>query len=315
MSGSEPPAAVDDRPLPAHPGGPGRPGGGGAQGALAWLGVAALVASAAVGGNLVGLRDRLWGSEARRPRAPAVSREADGPATTAVERPQTLVRSQPWWQEVATLEGQGPTRSRVTIDDAALQWRVRGSCPSGRLVVTVAGRPKPVLDAACAGGEAEPGYATRSGALDLEVAAEGRWRLEVEQQVDVPLEEPPLAAMSAPGTRVVATGDFYRMDQTGQGTVTVYRLADGSHALRLDRFFVTANVDLEITFSPLEAPRTTSEFMGAPWVRAAPLDITAGSLNFAVPPGVDPAGYRSVVIWCPLIDSAYAAATLVPASP
>lgn len=37
-------------------------------------------------------------------------------------------------------------------------------------------------------------------------------------------------------------------------------------------------------------------------------------MNFAVPAEVDPAQYRSVVIWCPLIDSAYAAATLVPGS-
>jgi hypothetical protein len=33
-------------------------------------------------------------------------------------------------------------------------------------------------------------------------------------------------------------------------------------------------------------------------------------MNFLVPAGVDPSRYRSVVIWCPLITSAYAAATL-----
>jgi hypothetical protein len=41
--------------------------------------------------------------------------------------------------------------------------------------------------------------------------------------------------------------------------------------------------------------------------------VTAGSLNFMVPAGVGPNQYRSVVVWCPLIDSAYAAVTLRPA--
>lgn len=186
-------------------------------------------------------------------------------------------------------------------------------CQSGRLVVTVPGRPKPVLEAPCTGADTPFGYATKAGAINLKVAAEGPWKLHVEQQVDVPLEEAPLPAMSAPGTKAVFKGDFYRMDQTGKGTITVYRLVDGSHALRLDDFFVSANVDLEITFSPLEAPRTTPEFMGTSWVKAAPLDITAGSLNFNGPADVDPASYKSVVIWCPLINSAYAAATLQPA--
>jgi hypothetical protein len=103
---------------------------------------------------------------------------------------------------------------------------------------------------------------------------------------------------------------LYRMDQVGTGTLNIYQTGDGRHLLRLDSFFVTANVDLELRFSPLEAPRTTEQFMGSPSVWAAPLDVTTGSLNFTLPPDVDPAPYRSVVVWCPIIDSAYAAATL-----
>jgi len=44
----------------------------------------------------------------------------------------------------------------------------------------------------------------------------------------------------------------------------------------------------------------------------APLEITVGSLNFSLPADIDPMQYKSVVIWCRLIDSAYAAATLKP---
>ena len=316
MSTTEPPAAVDPAQAPPEPEAepPDGPATGTRHHPMAWLGLLALLVSAAVGGNLFGLRDTFTGSELREPKPPAAGRAATGPSPAATApRPGTLVRSQPWWQAVKTLEGEQPTTSPLTINEDAMQWRVRGVCQSGRLVVTVPGRPKPVLEAPCTGADTPFGYATKAGAINLKVAAEGPWKLHVEQQVDVPLEEAPLPAMSAPGTKAVFKGDFYRMDQTGKGTITVDRLVDGSHALRLDDFFVSANVDLEITFSPLEAPRTTPEFMGTSWVKAAPLDITAGSLNFNGPADVDPASYKSVVIWCPLINSAYAAATLQPA--
>jgi hypothetical protein len=174
--------------------------------------------------------------------------------------------------------------------------------------VRVPNQARPVVDAPCPG--ADTGYGVRKGSMPLQVTADGPWTMVVDQQVDIPLEEPPLPAMSAPGTRVVLTGSLYRMDQVGTGTVNFYRLADGGHALRLDKFFVTANVDLELRLSPLEAPRTTEQYMNAPSVWVAPLDVTTGSLNFILPPDVDPSRYRSLVVWCPIIDSAYAAATL-----
>ena len=281
---------------------------------LSAVGLVVLAISALVGGNLFGIRERLFGSETPTAKAPAVSRAPDARAPTSVAAP-TKLRSQPWWQGVATLDGVGPsTTSSFTIDDDSLQWRVKASCESGRIVVTAPSRPEPLLDVACADASKELGITSRSGTMRLDVAADGPWRLEVEQQVDVPLVEPPLPEMTAPGAGVVARGDFYRMDQTGSGTVSVYRLADGRFALRLDPFFVTANVDLELRFSPLESPRTTAEYLDAPSVLAAPLDITTGSLNFVVTEDVDPTAYESIVVWCPLITSAYAAATLQPAS-
>lgn len=310
MSGMEQPTAVQEAPVPTPPAAPSPPAVTGRRRIATWIGLAALTLSALVGGNVFGARESLFPAERREAKAPAVSRVAEGPAGPVAPR-ATLVRSQPWWQDLGPLDGTGAGTSQVTIDDGALQWRIRATCESGRIVVSLPDRPAPLLEADCTGGETAFGYSTKVGAAALQVAADGPWQLRVEQQVDVPLEEPPLPSMSAPGTTAVRTGSFYRMDQTGQGTATFYRLADGSHTLRLDDdFFVSANVDLLVTLSPLEAPRTTPEFMASPWVVAAPLDITAGSLNFTLPPGVDPTAYKSVVIWCPLIDSAYAAATL-----
>ena len=285
------------------------------QQVLSLFGLLAVVVSALVGGNLLGARERLWGSESPTARPAAGSRVAGGAAadsptqTTAAPRAETVLRSQPWWQSLTTLEGTGSmTAPPFTVAADAIQWRVKWTCETGRLVVRVPNRARPVVDAACPG--ADTGYGIRTGAVALEVTADGPWTMVVDQQVDIPLIEPPLPVLSAPGTELVLTGSLYRIDQVGTGTVNIHRTGDGGHVLRLDDFFVTANVDLELRLSPLEAPRTTEEYMNAASVWVAPLDVTTGSLNFTLPPDVDPTQYRSIVVWCPIIDSAYAAATL-----
>jgi hypothetical protein len=287
----------------------------GSQRLLGALGLLTVVASGLVGGNAFGSREALWGSESPEARPAAGSRVAGTLAagsptpTTAAPRAETVLKSQPWWQGLTTLEGTGSATARpFNVVEDALQWRVKWTCETGRLVVRVPNQARPVVDAACPGSDV--GYGVRKGSVALDVRADGPWRMVVDQQVDVPLHEPPLAEMSAPGTRKVLTGSLYRMDQVGTGTLDFYRLADGRYVLRLDNFFVTANIDLELRLSPLEEPRTTEQYMNAPSVWVAPLDVTTGSLNFTVPPDVDPTRYRSVVVWCPIIDSAYAAATL-----
>jgi len=279
--------------------------------ALSTLGLLALLASALFGGNVAGVREHFLGSETPKERPVAGGRTAGGSGEpTAPSEPQrTLLRSQPWWQGVGTLYGSGTmTTAPVAVDAGALQARLKWNCQTGHLVVRTADRPKPIIDAACPGsGE---GYTIDKGSVAFQVTADGPWQLQVDQELDVPLVEPPLPAMSADGASVAATGSLYRVDQVGEGTVKLYRLADGSYALRLENVFVTANVDLELRFSPLDAPHSTEQFTANPSVWVAPLDITAGSLNFSVPPQVNPTQYRSLVVWCPIVNSAYAAATL-----
>jgi hypothetical protein len=284
---------------------------------LAGVGVVGLLAMAIVGSDVFGLRSRVFGSARPPPRPPAVSRMADeaaptGATATSVTAQKTVLRSQPWWQGVTTLSGAGPmTAPGFAISDGALQWRVKWSCESGQLSVTAAGRPRPVVDAGCPGNGT--GYATTTGSVSLQVQAQGPWQLQVDQQVDVPLNEAPLAAMTAPGSVRVSTGSFYRIDKTGMGTATLYRLGDGSYALRFDDFFVTANSELDIRLSGLDEPKSSDQFLAAPSAIVAPLEVTTGSLNFSLPRDIDPNQYKSVVIWCRLINSAYSAATLRPA--
>ena len=305
-------ARLPGAPEPTDPTISGAPPGGWPKRAFTALGLLALLASALFGGNAYGVRERFLGSETPKPTPSAVSRAADTSTAATVEPKQTVLRSQPWWQGVTKLEGVGPmTTPTFTIDDDAVQWRAKWTCAAGQLVVRAPSRPRPLIDGRCPG--TDVGYGIKTGSTSLEVTAEGPWQLQIQQQVDIPLSEPPLPAMTAPGATAVAAGSFYRIDQVGTGTVTLYRLADDTFALRLDNFFVTANSDLEIQLSPLDAPTSTEQFTKAPRSASiSSLDVTTGSLNFAVPDGVNPNQYKSVVIWCERLFSAYAAATLRP---
>lgn len=264
-----------------------------------------------VGGNLFGLRDRLLGSATPEPRPVATSVFAS--VDTSAAAPRSALRSQPWWQGVRVLRGRGAqTTAQLPLSPAAIQWRVRWRCAGRRLSVGVPGATRPLVQASCPGEGSAP--ATDVRRTVLRVQADGAWQLRVDQQVDVPLQQPPLPGMRGPGATRIATGRFERIDQTGQGRLVLYRLADGRRALRLSGFYVSPNVDLELRLSPLPRPRSTREFLSAPSALVAPLPITTGSLNFVLPDDVDPARYRSLVVWCPPQRSAYAAATLVPAS-
>jgi hypothetical protein len=278
---------------------------------VAWLGVIVLAATAVVGSNMFAVRDHLFGTATPNAAPPAAGRSATaGDATqSTVAAAPTSLRSQPWWQDVTVLEGTGTTTSSpFTVASGALQWRVTWSCQSGRLQVRAPKQTRPVVDGACASGGV--GYSASSGPLTVAVTADGPWRLEVAQQIDSALVEPPLPAMTAPGAAALASGPFYNIDKTGTGKVTLYRQADGKYALRLEDFFVSPTADLELRLSTAEAPRSTPDYLASRNELVVRMDITAGSLNYPIPAGVDPTKFKSVVVWCAPISSAYAAATL-----
>ncbi|MDQ6751769.1 MAG: DM13 domain-containing protein [Actinomycetota bacterium] len=281
----------------------------GARRAGAAIGLLLLAAALVVGSDAFGLREELFGSATPKPTASAFSRIA---TATPANAQRTSLRSQPWWQGITSASGTGATTTQpFAIVASANQWRVKYSCRSGRLTVRASVQSAAVVDTGCpAAKTANVVKADKSVRATLGVMATGPWEIQVQQQVDVPLVEPPLPAMTARGASVVARGRFYRIDQSGMGRLTFYRLGDGRNALRLAGFYVNPNIDLEVRLSPLRAPHSTPQYLKARSVHVAPLDVTAGSLNFIVPRGVDPTRYGSVVIWCPLITSAYAAATL-----
>ncbi|MHB8718282.1 MAG: DM13 domain-containing protein [Candidatus Dormibacteria bacterium] len=263
-----------------------------------------LLAGALFGGDAFGLRDRVF------PPNSVVSGQAlDRAASHALQQAGELV-SEPYWTPLADLDGAATITANLHVDAAALQWRVRWTCAAGRIDVearSATGTAR-LVEAACPGsGEA---YAVTSGAVTLHAVSGGALSLIVEEQVDAPAAQPPPPALQDPGSHMLARGSVYGVDQQGQGSVALYRVADGSRLLRLENFYVTPNIDFELRFSTLLRPSSTADYLHSESALIAPLAITAGSLNFAVPSGVDTSRYHSMVVWCPQLTSVYAAASL-----
>ncbi len=280
--------------------------------AIGGLILAFLAVSAVYSGGFFGLRDAL-------PPPATKAGTATGPAsgaftsTSSAATPASARRSQPWWQPVATFSGDGDDETRpFAIADHAIQWRIAWECERGAFGLQPrrpSGKPfgHPLAQTSSCPDKAV-GYSVERGPTSLAIRAGGPWRARVEQQVDLPLVEPPLAASRR--SRVLARGRFGGVDREGSGEVRIHRLRDGSAALRLENFYVSPNVDLEAWLSESPGPRTTRQATRAPFRRVAFLKATAGSMNFRVPDGVDLGRYRSVVIWCEITHNAYAAAPL-----
>ena len=218
-------------------------------------------------------------------------------------------KAAPRWEQLRVVTGNAPMEvGPVTVTPGAIQWRVKWSCEGGNMVINATPAPTragPLVSTACpAQGE---GFSRTTGNVLLSISASGPWKATVEQQVDTPLDEPPLPEMAT--GQVVAKGDFYNVEKTGKGTVTLYRLADGRMALRIEPGFEVINdPDLVVWLSPLERPRTSREMADAEHVEISALKSTKGSQNYILPDL--PFTPRSVGLYCVPVPAIYIAAAL-----
>jgi hypothetical protein len=220
-------------------------------------------------------------------------------------------RAAPRWEPVTRFSGTGAATHTVDIAERAIQWRVRWRCEPGRFAVVIS--PAPRSGTARATGTC-PGKGEHSwvvsGRRELRVEAAGDWRMEVQQEVDTALHEPPLAAMRSPAAQVLARGEFYKIDRAGRGSAKLYRLPNGRLALRMENFRTEPNTDLFVWLSEARRPRSTVAAFRARHRELAGLKSTLGDQNYLLPRGFDAARARSIVIWCEPVQNAYTAATL-----
>jgi len=243
--------------------------------------------------------------------------------TTEDTTPATAPRqtSAPRWETVSTFTGTGNGTTPVfEILKDAIQWRARWKCESGNIRIDSDPKkerhPEPTVDSSCTGATAAPdkavGYGIVDGKVKLVVKATSAWEITVDQQIDVPLMEPPLPGMDA--GKVLGQGDFYDIEMKGKGKAKLYELPDGSLALRFEDFEVSSNTDLFVWLSESPSPRTSKDAVEAPYEVLANLKSTVGNENYVLPPGFSRDRVKSIVIWCAPVRIAYTAAILAPPS-
>ena len=117
---------------------------------------------------------------------------------------------------------------------------------------------------------------------------------------------------SAPAEPVdLAVGTFVSREHDTVGTVRVVQLPDGQVLVRLEGFETSNGPALYVYLSQNPAEGTEAAFDDE-FVDLGALKGNVGDQNYAVPAGIDAAGFTSVVIWCDRFDAAFGAADLAP---
>ncbi|MDX3611819.1 DM13 domain-containing protein [Streptomyces europaeiscabiei] len=120
---------------------------------------------------------------------------------------------------------------------------------------------------------------------------------------------------SAPtGPVTLATGELISHEHTTSGTVTLVRLADGTHVIRLERLDTSNGPDLRVwlTDAPVKEGRAGWHvFDDGEHVSLGRLKGNRGSQNYPLPEDIDPSRYTSVTIWCDRFDVSFGAAELL----
>lgn len=143
--------------------------------------------------------------------------------------------------------------------------------------------------------------------LALVVGLPSAWYLGSPLIIRTELTEP-VGGTPVDGARVVTSGTISGADDFhfGSGTASIVEVSSGTYALRFDDFSVRNGPDLYVYLSPDAAGYVD----GA--VEIGILKATDGSFGYELPAGLDPAAFRSVVIWCRQFAVQFAAAPLAP---
>ncbi|MBG0850893.1 DM13 domain-containing protein [Streptomyces spinoverrucosus] len=130
-------------------------------------------------------------------------------------------------------------------------------------------------------------------------------------------DSPPESPTPTPTEPVtVAQGELISHEHATSGTVSLLRLADGSHVLRLTDLNTSNGPDLRVwlTDAPVKEGRAGWHvFDDGAYESLGHLKGNKGDQNYAIPASVDPADFTSVSIWCDRFDVSFGAAELARA--
>lgn len=121
-------------------------------------------------------------------------------------------------------------------------------------------------------------------------------------------------AMAPEPTGPVALGTGPLMDadafHKGSGQVTLYRLEDGSHLIRMEDIKVTNGPELHVLLAPIHGLEGRDDLQAAGYIDLGSLKGNIGSQNYDVPPDYDIPDDLTLVIYCVPFHVVFATAEL-----
>ena len=138
--------------------------------------------------------------------------------------------------------------------------------------------------------------------------AEAEETMEAAAETEQPVAESMMEAMEEPEVVAVLTGEFEDGDpfHTGEGTATLYRLADGRHVIRFEEFRVRNGPDLRVILTPVGR----GDVLADGYIELGELKGNIGNQNYFLPDDADPDDYKAVIIYCWPFRVVFAAAEL-----
>jgi hypothetical protein len=106
-----------------------------------------------------------------------------------------------------------------------------------------------------------------------------------------PLEEPS-------GIKELGSGEFRSLEHATSGRARIVELSDGSRFVRLQDLDTSDGPDLRVYFTDQPVSDDWGVWDDGRYVDLGALKGNVGDSNYRIPDDVDPAGFRTVVVWC-----------------
>ena len=108
----------------------------------------------------------------------------------------------------------------------------------------------------------------------------------------------------------VSSGEFHAVAHPGTGDAYVYRLEDGSHALRLENLDIFNGPALYVYAVAADDANDSGTVLEAGFLDLGPLKGNQGNQTYELPADFDPARYRAICVWCERFSVNFATAPL-----
>src|SRR5262249_50015852 len=155
---------------------------------------------------------------------------------------------------------------------------------------------------------------TKLAILVAAIAALGAWyvfrpeRLVVNRRVD---EAMPAEQGGSPGQPLESRRCHSLLDPT-EGTVTIYRMGDGTLVLRLTNFSTSNGPDVHVYMVADDDAKDVATVQKAGFIDLGVIKGNIGDQNYKLGSDLDLGKYRAVSIWCKRFSVNFGAAALRP---